>query len=253
MRPSLISGLLDAVRTNFNYQKRDLKLFEIGKVFSASEKENDLPNEREIFAFVLTGSELAENKATPLREFDFYDAKGVLESAVSALNLSGLDFQPKNTVHLRAGQSAEVSLNGKAVGTIGRLNDEIAAGYKFRQPVFIAEIDLQTLLEANERKIVYRPLPIYPSSVRDVSLLVKRNVAFADIKRAIVEQNYELCRNIEFVDVYEGKGVTDDERSITIRLEYRSDERTLLDEEVETINAQILKNLESNLGAKQRF
>ncbi|HLM61444.1 MAG TPA: hypothetical protein VK308_11630, partial [Pyrinomonadaceae bacterium] len=218
-----------------------------------SEKENDLPNERELFAFVLTGSELAENKAMPLREFDFYDAKGVLETAISALNLPALDFQPKNITHLRTGQSAEVSLNGKAVGAIGRLNDEIAAGYKFRQPIFVAEVDLQTLLSAGERIIVYRPLPIYPSSARDVSLLVKRGVNFADIKRAIVEQNFELCRSVEFVDVYEGKGVADDERSITIRLEYRSDERTLLDEEVETINGQILNVLESNLGAKQRF
>ncbi len=69
---------------------------------------------------------------------------------------------------------------------------------------------------------------------------------------AIIEQQFELCRQIAFVDVYEGKGVADDERSVTIRLEYRSDERTLLEEEVETIHAQILKVLELNLGAKQK-
>ena len=253
MRPSLLSGLLDAARTNFNYQKRDLKLYEIGKVFSASEKEMDLPNERELFALVLTGSELAQDKAAVVREFDFYDAKGALEAAISSLNLSGLEFQPKEISHLRNGQSAEIILNGNAVGSIGRLNDEISAAYKFRQPVFVAEVDLQTLLNAEEQKIVYRPLPIYPSSARDVSLLIKRNIGFAEIKSVITERDLELCRNTEFVDVYEGKGVGEDERSITIRLEYRSDQRTLLDEEVETINREILNVLESNLGAKQRF
>ncbi len=253
MRPTLLSGLLDAVRTNFNHQKRDLKLFEIGKIFSASEKENDLPNERELFALVLTGSEFSANKAMPLREFNFYDAKGALENAADAINLSKLDFQAKDIKHLRKGQSAEICLNGKAVGTIGRLNDEISAAYKFRQPVFVAEVDLQSLLEAEEKSIVYQPLAIYPSIVRDVSLLVKRVVSFAEIEKAITEQKFELCRNVAFVDVYEGKGVADDERSITIRLEYRSDERTLLDEEIDSIHAQILRNLENNLGAKQRF
>ena len=253
MRPSLLSGLLDAVRTNFNHQKRDLKLFEIGKVFSASEKEKDLPNERELFALALTGSEILQNRAMPVREFNFYDAKGALESAAGAMNLSALAFQPKNISHLRGGQSAEISINGRAVGTIGRLNDEISSAYKFRQPVFVAEVDLQTLLEAKEQTVLYRPLPIYPSIVRDVSLLLKRDVSFSNIEQAIIEQKFELCRQIEFVDVYEGKGVADDERSITVRLEYRGDERTLLEEEVETIHAQILKDLETKLGAKQRF
>jgi phenylalanyl-tRNA synthetase beta chain len=253
MRPSLLSGLLDAVRTNFNHQKRDVKLFEIGKVFSASQKENDLPNERELLALVLTGNETLQNKAMPLRQLDFYDAKGALESAINALKLPPLDFRATDAKHLRKGQSAEVFSGGKSIGTIGRLNEEISMAYKFRQPVFIAEVDLQTLLESNEQTIVYQPLPVYPSIVRDVSLLVKRNLSFAEIQKAIVEQGFELCRKIEFVDVYEGQGVAEDERSITIRLEYRSDERTLLDEEVDSIHQQILQNLDKNLNAKQRF
>ncbi len=253
MRPTLLPGLLDAVRANFNHQKRDLKLFEIGKVFSASEKENDLPNERELFALVLTGNEILQNRAMPVRALDFYNAKGALESAIEAVNLSPLEFCAKDVKHLRKGQSAEILLNGKSVGTIGQISDEIAATYKFRQPVFVAEIDLQTLLESAEQIIIYRPLPIYPSIVRDISLLVKRNVGYAQIQKAIAEQNFELCRKIEFVDVYEGQGVADDERSITIRLEYRSDERTLLDEEVDAVHRRILQQLEANLDARLRF
>ncbi len=123
MRPSLLAGLLDAVRTNFNHQKRDVKLFEIGKVFSASQKENDLPNERELLALILTGNETLQNKALPLRQLDFYDAKGALESATDAAKLPSLDFRAIDVKHLRKGQSAEVVSGGKSVGTIGRLND----------------------------------------------------------------------------------------------------------------------------------
>lgn len=252
MRPSLLSGLLDAVHTNFRHQRRDVKLFEIGKVFSASPKENDLPEERELFALALTGGEILENKAVATRELDFYDAKGALEAAVNSLNLPALEFKAKDIKHLRAGQSAEIYSDGKPVGTIGRLNDEIASAYKFKQPVFVGEVDLQTLLRAKTQEILYRPLPIYPSIARDVSLLVKRQVSFSDIKKAIESQGYELVRKIEFVDVYEGKGVADDERSVTVRLEYRADERTLIDEEVDAVHNQILSALESNLGAKLR-
>ena len=253
MRPSLLSGLLDAVRTNFNHQKRDVKLFELGKAFSASAKENDLPDERELFALVVTGSELLQGKALASRELDFYDAKGALEIVADAINSKSLEFAAADVKHLRKGQSARISANGKAVGTIGRLNDEIAQIYKFKQPVFIAEIDLQTLLDENQQTVLYHPLPIYPSVSRDISLLAKRSVSFAEIKQAIASENYELLKNIEFVDVYEGKGVADDARSITIRLAYRSDERTLLEEEVETVHSEILRNLEDKTGAKQRF
>ncbi|MDQ3181466.1 MAG: hypothetical protein M3Q33_13220 [Acidobacteriota bacterium] len=109
------------------------------------------------------------------------------------------------------------------------------------------------LLEAEVQTVLYKPLPVFPSIVRDVSLLARRDLSFAGIKKAIEAENFELLRRVEFVDVYEGKGVADNARSITLRLEYRSDERTLLEEEVEKIHASILQNLEAKLGAKQRF
>jgi phenylalanyl-tRNA synthetase beta chain len=248
----LLTGLLDAVDTNFRHQRRDVKLFEIGKVFSASPKENDLPEETELLALAVTGGEVLENKGVPARELDFFDAKGSLEAAVNSLNLPALEFISKDVKHLRKGQSAEVLLNGKVVGTIGKLNDVIAAGYKFKQPVFVAEVDLQSLLKAKQKEILYKPLPVFPSIVRDVSLLVKRSTSFAEIRQAIKNQGFELLRKIQFVDVYEGKGVAKDERSITIRLSYRASERTLIDEEVDTVHRQILGALKTISGERQR-
>jgi phenylalanyl-tRNA synthetase beta chain len=201
----------------------------------------------------VTGGEMMQDRAMPARQLDFYDAKGALESALDAAGISGIEFSTANVKHLRKGQSAAVSLNGKKVGYLGRLSDEITMSYKFRQPVFVAEVDLQTLLAANTLPIVYRPLPKYPSIVRDVSLLAKRSVSFSDIYDAIADQNIELLRRIEFVDVYEGKGVADDERSITIRLEYRNDERTLVEKEVDETHRQIVARLEAELAVKQRF
>ena len=252
MRPTLIPGLLDAVRANFNQRQKNIGLFEIGKVFAASNQENDLPVERELFAMILTGSETFQNRAMAVRELDFYDAKGALESAAEAMNIAALEFAPMDAGHLRKGQSAAVSYKNKVVGSIGRLADEIAQSYKFKQPVFVAEIDLQAILESDEQDVFYRPLPTFPSIQRDVSLIIRRDKTFAEIKKFIENQQFELLRKVEFVDVYEGKGIADDERSLTIRFEYRSDERTLLEEEIDEIHSRILTSLDDNFDVKQR-
>ncbi len=253
MRPTLLTGLLDAVRTNFNFQTRNVKLFELGKVFASANSETGLPIEKELFSLIITGGETFEERTMTTRELDFYDAKGALEMAFDAIDLPTLDYVAKDIKHLRKGQAAQILLDGKAIGTIGRLSEEIAAGYKFRQPVFVAEVDLQKLLAAPQQTIFYQPLPKFPSIQRDISLLVKRQTNFTELLQTVQEQGFELCQKVSFVDVYEGKGVADDERSMTIRLEYRSDERTLTEPEVEEIHTQILAVLESKLDAKQRF
>lgn len=252
MRPMLLPGLLDAVRLNFNHQRRDIKLFELGKVFATHTSEDNLPTERELLAVALTGGELHEDRTMPARELDFYDIKGAVEAAFDSLGMSYAKFAAADVKHLRKGQSASVSLNGKKVGYLGRLDEEISANYKFKQPVYVAEIDLQAVLEEKTEPVVYTALPKYPAVVRDVSLLVKRDVSYASIRDSVIEHRAELCRSVAFVDVYEGRGMAEDERSITIRLEYRSDERTLIDEEVDAVHRQIVANLENSLGIKQR-
>lgn len=253
MRPTLLAGLLDAVRENFNHGNRHLKLFEIGKIFAAFGGEGALPTEKESFGLVLTGGEILENYAEAARELDFYDAKGAIEAAVTAMNLPELEFRAAKIKHLRDGQAAEILLNSEKVGSIGKLADEIAANYKFRQAVFVAELDLQKLLETAPQPVFYQPLPKYPAIIRDVSLLVKRAVTFAEIRDFIRSQNFDLLRGVEFVGIYEGKGIADDERSITLRFEYRSAHLTLQETDAEAVHEQIIAAVENRFGARLRF
>jgi phenylalanyl-tRNA synthetase beta chain len=187
------------------------------------------------------------------RELDFYDAKGAVEAALEAVGFGNLVFSAADARHLRKGQSAEISTDGKKLGSIGRLNEELTADYKFKQAVYVAELDLQTLLDAETAPDLYHALPKYPSVVRDVSLLVSRSMAFEEIRASILAQGRELCRSVRFVDVYEGKGMEPDQRSLTIRLEYRSDERTLIESEVDAVHAELLAGLEKDLNIRPRF
>lgn len=252
MRPSLLPGLLDAVKFNFNHQRKSVKLFEIGKVFAAKAGEDPLPNERELLGVVLTGGDLHADRTMPARELDFYDAKGAVEMALDAIGMANASYAAADIKHLRPGQSAEIKVNGTAIGSLGRINEEIAANYKFKQPVYVAEIDLQAALAETPSPVIYRHLPKYPSVVRDVSFLVTRTVSFNDVRRSLLEQKNEILQNVEFVDIFEGKGLAENERSLTVRLEYRSDEGTLTEADVDAIHAALLASVEKNLGIRPR-
>ncbi|MDM7923383.1 MAG: phenylalanine--tRNA ligase subunit beta [Pyrinomonadaceae bacterium] len=127
MRPTLLPGLLDAIRLNMNQQRRDVKLFEIGKAFASDPDDRPLPNERELFAIAMTGGEIAEDRAMTVRDLDFYDAKGAVEAALDAAGHGNAVFAAADVKHLRHGQAASISVNGRVVGSLGRLNEEIAA------------------------------------------------------------------------------------------------------------------------------
>ncbi|MDT4894978.1 MAG: phenylalanyl-tRNA synthetase beta chain [Acidobacteriota bacterium] len=253
MRPTLLSGMLDAVRHNFNHGTRDVRLFETGRIFVANPERGQLPLEREAFALVATGAAMEEGRVGGARELDFYDLKGALEAAVDAMNLQPLRFEAAQVKHLRQGQAARItSHNGRSLGSIGRLDEAIATLYKFRQPVYVGEVDLSALLEMEEMPVLYTPLMRYPSIVRDVSLLVGRRVTLAEMLERVRDERLENCRDARLVDVYEGASLPEGKRSVTLRMEYRADDRTLRDEEVDEMHARLVHALEEKFGAQQR-
>ena len=252
MRSSLLPGLINSLRHNLNHGIRDVRLFEIGRIFGISQ-DGELPEEPLSLALVATGTAVEENKAQADRELDFFDLKGALEAGVDWMNVSPLVFTNTTAKHLRAGQAASIKrADGVEIGTIGRLAEAVASAYKFRQPVYVAEIDLGSLLSGPERGIQYTPLPRYPSVMRDISLLLNRTVPLDEILSAVRNQRVADCRNVMLVGTFAGANIPPTKRSVTLRLEYRSDERTLRDEEVEERHAQLTSALLKTFAAEQR-
>jgi len=134
MRGTLLPGLLNSVRHNFNHGIRDVRLFEVGRIFSTS-KAGDLPQENLALGLVATGGAVEEERAQAERELDFFDLKGALEAAVDWMNLSPLTFTPASVRHLRVGQSALIkSGDGTAIGTIVSYGLTIASTAKVPRP-----------------------------------------------------------------------------------------------------------------------
>jgi phenylalanyl-tRNA synthetase beta chain len=227
-------------------------LFEIGRIFGVFTAA-ELPTEREALALVTTGGTVEGGHAGSSREVDFFDLKGALETAVEAMNLGPLTFTASQPKHLQPGQSALiVSSDGTLLGSIGKLSDSLASAYKFRQSVYLAELDLSSLLSSPEKFTQYHPLPRYPSVMRDVTLLLSRKTVLDDLLQAVKAQAIEDCRNVKLVGTYAGPGVPEDKRTVTLRIEYRSDEKTLRDEEIEERQQLLVRALCDAFSAEQR-
>lgn len=254
MRPTLLPGLLESIRHNLNHGNRDVSLYEIGRVFAGSASGGDsheLPIERDALALIALGGATEEGHAQATRELDFYDLKGALESAIDAMSLGPLVFEKSVVKHLREGQAAQIALpDGTPIGTIGRLAESIAGSYKFRQPVYLAELDLTTLLDSKVRETRYKPLPRYPAVVRDVTLLVDRDVAFAELIEAADSESVADYVGAKLVGTYEGKNIPNGKRSVTLRIEYRSPEGTLRDESVEERHRALVNSLVEKFSAE---
>ena len=252
MRAALLPGLLNSLRHNLNHGVRDIRLFEIGRVFGEA-SQGELPIERLSLAVVATGSAIEANRAQAERDLDFFDVKGALETAVDWMSLSPLSFAQTSATHLRVGQSARIDLSdGTEIGTIGRLAESVAANYKFRNAVYVLELDLDALLNGPARVVQYSSLPRYPSVVRDISLLLNRNITLDDVVKVVRDKQVADFRDVKLVGTFEGKNIPFSKRSVTLRLEYRSDERTLRDEEVEERHAQLTSSLLETFSAQQR-
>jgi phenylalanyl-tRNA synthetase beta chain len=250
MRPTLLPGLISSIRHNLNQGTRDICLFETGRVFAGCS--GDLPREREALALAITGGRLEANRAQPVRELDFSDLKGALEAAIDAMNLAPLSFTAATVKHLRPGQSAAIQIEGIRIGSIGRLAESVASEYKFRQPVFVAEVDLTSLLDHPEQPVLYSRLPRFPSIVRDVSLLVDRSTTVAELISAAKADAGSSVADVTFVGTYEGEGIADSKRSVTLRFEYRAEDHTMRDEEVDALHWPIVESLKQKFGAETR-
>lgn len=250
MRASLITGLLEAVQHNFNQGCRDIKLFEIGRVFEA-EKEGARPDEREMLAAVMAGSAVRDDWRGS-RAVDFYDLKGAIETLWTAVNVSGFTIERASVEYLHPGQSAALSCEGEQLARFGRLHPHVASLYKFRQPVYVGEVELQKVLALETDRIRYSALPRFPASSRDVSMLLPDAVMWGDIEKTVIGLGIREIASVQVFDTYKGKEMPDGFHSLAFRVIYRGEGRTLTDEEVARMHEVVRELMKQRFGAQLR-
>ncbi|HKQ06528.1 MAG TPA: phenylalanine--tRNA ligase subunit beta [Blastocatellia bacterium] len=250
MRAALVTGLLESAQHNFNQGRRDVKLFELGRVFEAT-KNDPRPRERELLGLMMSGAAQADDWRGA-RQIDFYDLAGAVEAVMGSLNVSGFTIERAGVEYLHPGQSAVLIRDGEEVARYGRLHPRIAQVFKFRQPVYVGEIEFARLLELPAAEVRYSALPRLPAAARDVSLMVADTLMWAEIERAIKELGIPEIVELRVFDVYAGKGMPEGMRSLAFRVTYRSAGRTLTDEEVAAMHERVRELMVSRFGAQLR-
>lgn len=248
LRPSLLPGLVDAVAHNRRREQHDVRLFEIGARFTRS------GGERQALGCVWTGTAAPEHWSGTGRSVDFFDVKAVAERICQAVGTDVLTI-PAQEPWLVPGRSAAVVADGTRVGVVGQLADATADahGLPGSDPVYVAELDLDALAPvAASREVRVEPLPRYPSVTRDISILIDDSLPAADARRTIREAAPATLVRIGEFDRYQGKGIPPEKVSLSLRLTFRSSDRTLTDAEVQSAMEQVMAALKERHGAVQR-
>lgn len=238
MRSSLLPGVLESLAHNLRHGVRSVRLFEIGKCFTG--RGGEQPEETEKLTLGATGLLNEEAWVDRARVFGFYELKGTLEALLERFRIRQVEFEVSPEEYLHPGQSARIRIQGGVVGDFGQLHSRVAAMFKFKQPVFVAELNLGVLLEAKAEAIRYRPLPKFPTVVRDISFIVPVGLKYAEIESGIKSLEIAEITAVKLFDVYTGANVPAGQRSLSISLRLRADDRTLTDGEINDISARVM-------------
>ncbi len=260
MRTMLLPGMLENVRRNINFQQTDIRLFEIGKVFSFV-AEGVQPDERYQMCAVMSGARYPDANSLYFSSdmADVYDIKGAAQSLLQTLRVQGksgvISFlaDPENgQPYAEPSFTIRIMDGGQELGIISKLTRNAAREFVVKQDVYFMELDLEALLDLPRIDKAFSSLPRFPSVKRDIALLVPENVPAGALLQDIIGHKIENVVYADIFDVYSGKPIEEGMKSVALTVTYRSDEKTLDDETVDGFHDKIVHSLMSGFGGRYR-
>jgi phenylalanyl-tRNA synthetase beta chain len=237
LRPSLLPGLLQAVRFNEASGNASARLFEIGSVFPAGD-----------------GSKMHEHRAVAWVGGDIRHVRGIAEAMLARLDADRpVTVVPDSHPGFAKGAAGRIVWGDQTVGFLGQIDRAVAEKLSLRDVPAAAEIELSPLLIGSRQVPQLHPLPRFPAVRRDISLIVPENLRFEKIESLVQQLKLEFLESIEFVTAYRGKPLDAGSKSVTITLVFRSPSITLTSEQVEASVQKAIEAAKSELGARLRM
>lgn len=239
LRYSLIPSLYKVYEYNKARENKDICLFEIGKGFW---KKEGVYGENQKICVLMTGKYY--NKIGFNKQVDFYDIKGVTEELLDFLGYGGrYSFIVPNEIpkELHPGQTASINVNNDIVGIVGKIHPEVE-----NEDVYVIEINLDKLLNKRVGKMKFKEISKFPTIKKDLAILLDKDIASKEVELKIKKKAGSLLQEIKVFDVYEGKNIDKNKRSIAYSLTFGNEKRTLNDDEVNNIMENIISSLENN-------
>lgn len=252
LRQNIVSGMLDTIAYNVARKQKNLAIYEIGKVFEQNaDPKVDLPNERDTFAFALTGLVAEKDFQTQATAVDFYYAKGILESLFSKLNLKVTFVAEKDMVSMHPGRTARILLGEETIGFLGQVHPQVANDYDIPE-TYVAELNLQAI-EANMASTqIFTEISKQPAVSRDIALLVDDQLSHQDIVTIIEGLGLKYLESIKLFDVYAGANIEPGKKSMAYSLTFQNPHESLRDEEVAKYMNKISEALLEKANAQVR-
>jgi phenylalanyl-tRNA synthetase beta chain len=246
LRSTAVPSMLRALRWNLDRGQDELRFFELGKTYTP--RAQNLPEERRVLTLGLCGHRRPTSVHDTERAFAFFDLKGDLETLLEAFELPTLRFEPDRCRYHEAGLSGRFVAGGQTLAVFGELSRELAREYKFRQAVWLAEVDIEGLAGAPFKAHTFVPFSKFPVIERDFSVVVPEQVPYRQLKEAVRGLGLEAVQSLRPVDWQPREKLppgTIPERhySLLLRVTFQSLTRTLTSEEIAEASQQLLAAL----------
>lgn len=249
MRSGLLPGMLTAILWNINRKNKDLKLFELGNIYKKTG--DDKFEEIECLSLAMTG-EIISGWETIARPVTFYDIKGLAETILQELGVSGYAFKPAEDPGFSNAECAKIELGGETIGIAGEVGHKITHDFDVKDKVYFCELVVEPLRKQAQLQNKFKAIPRYPSVSRDISIVVGKDVLHADLVSCIYSSAGALLKVVELADRYKGRQISGDKVSMTYRLEYQDPARTLEEKDIQDVHTRVLDALAAQFGAKLR-
>jgi phenylalanyl-tRNA synthetase beta chain len=249
MRTVLIPNLLGVIQRNQSFGTNDVCIFEIGKVyFRTSDGELD---ERLAIAGAMTGSMWRSAWGLPANalESDFFLCKGAVESLLDGLGIGSAEYVEVSDPVLHPTRAAKVLVGGKEIGIVGEVSPKAMETLDVRGRALAYELDFEALMNCVPEVLKYRQLPRYPALHRHLAVVVSDDTNYEQLARIIAESGKGFIEQVELLDVYKGEQVGEGRSSLTMSMVFRSREKTLTDEQVNSVLDEVKEALARSLGA----
>jgi phenylalanyl-tRNA synthetase beta chain len=252
MRTTLVPSLLDTVARNLAYQQQDLRLFELRPVFLAQPGE-ELPAEKWRLCVALCGQREPEGWAQDREKVDFFDLKGAIEDLLIEFNIVDATWQPGLAEpFLHPGKSCVVRHGDTVLGTVGEVHPRVLERWEIDLPVFLCDLDLEQLFAVAADHAGFQPLSRFPQVYRDSALLIDEQIPADEVFRVLNRARGRFVEDIVLFDLYRGAGIPEGKKSLAIRVRYRSIDKTLTDDEIQSAHDKLVRSLTRQLKAEIR-
>ena len=241
MRTLPLNGMLTSLATNYNRRNKNVKLYEMAKVYLPDEDTEKLPEEKVMFTLGFFG------------EGDFFTMKGVVEEFLDRVGMRVKPvYNPQAGIpFLHPGRQAAIEYNGTEIGYLGEVHPDVADNYGIGEKAYIAVIDIPAVTELASFDRKFTGIAKFPAVSRDISMLVPKNILVGTIENIIEKRGGMLVENFSLFDIYEGSQIQEGFKSVAYTISFRAKDRTLEDKDITPVMDKILKDL-SDIGIELR-